>query len=479
MVHRAPSEFVEREVTLSVPSDWVVPELDDAVPPGGSVVEARFDLEATYLDTADHLLAALGITLRRRRGGDDPGWHLKVPTAGARVEIQSLSRQLTPPRRLTDRLAGVCGGRELVEVATIGTTRRVQRLLDAAGGLVVEIADDHVLGVPLDAPPGSGATVTWREVEVELGAAGTDEQFELVVGQLVAAGAVEQGTTMKLATVIDLDLPVAGDAVSQWIRDQCRRVLLGEVRLRGETAPETVHDTRVAVRRLRSALRVFAPILREGDDVPDGDLRWFAGLFGDVRDSDVLAHQLTEGLDALPGELVLGPVRRDVCAALARQRATAVRAWLTATREDRYTQTMATITAWYLDPPVCELSDRRLHRLGTALLQDVTRTAEKRLAAADDRPDGWHRARKAAKRMRYTGEALEPLLRGASEVADRGEHLQELLGEHQDLQLHRQFLLREARRWGGRAGHQSFTLGLLYAEADRRAAALRQLDSAP
>ena len=46
-------------------------------------------LDAVYYDTADHRLAAHRITLRRRTGGDDAGWHLKLP-AGA----QPLGAQL-------------------------------------------------------------------------------------------------------------------------------------------------------------------------------------------------------------------------------------------------------------------------------------------------------------------------------------------------------------------------------------------------
>ena len=39
-------------------------------------------LEAVYYDTEDLRLARAGVTLRRRRGGDDAGWHLKLPVGG-------------------------------------------------------------------------------------------------------------------------------------------------------------------------------------------------------------------------------------------------------------------------------------------------------------------------------------------------------------------------------------------------------------
>ena len=45
-------------------------------------------LEAVYFDTPDHDLAARRITLRRRTGGPDEGWHLKLPAGtDARTEV--------------------------------------------------------------------------------------------------------------------------------------------------------------------------------------------------------------------------------------------------------------------------------------------------------------------------------------------------------------------------------------------------------
>jgi hypothetical protein len=46
-------------------------------------------LEAVYFDTVDLRLARAGITLRRREGGSDPGWHLKLPAGGdSRDEVR-------------------------------------------------------------------------------------------------------------------------------------------------------------------------------------------------------------------------------------------------------------------------------------------------------------------------------------------------------------------------------------------------------
>jgi hypothetical protein len=48
----------------------------------------------------------------------------------------------------------------------------------------------------------------------------------------------------------------------------------------------------------------------------EGELKWFAGLLGEVRDCDVQQRRFGEALDEFPAELVLGPVatriRRDL-----------------------------------------------------------------------------------------------------------------------------------------------------------------------
>lgn len=54
--------------------------------------EGTVRLDAVYYDTPDRRLAAAGLTLRRRTGGHDAGWHLKLPVApGVRDEIRAPS----------------------------------------------------------------------------------------------------------------------------------------------------------------------------------------------------------------------------------------------------------------------------------------------------------------------------------------------------------------------------------------------------
>ena len=70
----------EREQKFDVKRGWELPEFGGwLVPDGGSVGQETRHLKSVYFDTPDHGLLDLGVTLRRRVGGGETGWQLKVP----------------------------------------------------------------------------------------------------------------------------------------------------------------------------------------------------------------------------------------------------------------------------------------------------------------------------------------------------------------------------------------------------------------
>jgi inorganic triphosphatase YgiF len=158
-------------------------------------------LSATYYDTADQRLAASKITLRRRTGGTDAGWHLKLPAgAGARREVHApLGAADGPvPGELTDRVAEVTGGRPLAPIARLDTERTVVTLRSADDRVVAEVADDAVTARRLP----DGEPLRWREVEVEVPVADPGLQ-RAAADLLLAAGARPAGHGSKLARVLD------------------------------------------------------------------------------------------------------------------------------------------------------------------------------------------------------------------------------------------------------------------------------------
>jgi CHAD domain-containing protein len=212
VVHVA-SEHVEIERKFDVGEAFVLPDLSD-VPGVASVGEpVEHTLEATYHDTADLRLARAKVTLRRRTGGTDAGWHVKLPaSAGARRELHSpLGRAVkSVPKPVMEPLLGIVRHAPVIPVATLRTRRLVTPLLAVDGGVLAEVADDHVTGTAFPAEPGEAAVVTtWREVEVEL--VNGDEELLAAVGAcLNTAGAQPSDSPSKLARVLADRLAGAG-----------------------------------------------------------------------------------------------------------------------------------------------------------------------------------------------------------------------------------------------------------------------------
>src|ERR1700722_1095555 len=199
-------EQIETERKYDVDAGFVLPDLAGA---GGSVSMAPPDvqlLEATYYDTDDLRLITARITLRRRTGGDDAGWHIKLPVGGdTRREVHF---PLGPPGRVVPagiaaEVARWSGGAPLRPVARLETHRTVRRLVSESGQVLAEVADDQVTGSrPDPADPESWRLQdTWREVEVEL-KSGTSELLDAAAAGLAAAGATPSRSASKLARVL-------------------------------------------------------------------------------------------------------------------------------------------------------------------------------------------------------------------------------------------------------------------------------------
>ena len=153
--------MTEQEDKFEVDQDWVMPQLAELLPDGGRLDHEVRKLHNTYFDTPGAGLRLFGITLRRRVGGSETGWQLKVPSGTARTELQSGSRAKTLPAALAEGVEGLRAGESLDPVATMVTTRTAYRLHNSDGELLLEIADDHVESGP---PDGESMLHSWREI---------------------------------------------------------------------------------------------------------------------------------------------------------------------------------------------------------------------------------------------------------------------------------------------------------------------------
>jgi inorganic triphosphatase YgiF len=233
-----------------------------------------------------------------------------MPDSNGRIEIRYPLAD-TMPSDLSALLTGVSLGKQLVNVATIHTTRKRSRITDPTRHqLIAEIADDHVCAT---VDEGTGEPIRWREVEVELGPA-ADEVPRKLAKHLASAGARPSRYPSKLTRVAAVssteDRPAhagkAEEALARYMHAQIEQIFAGDVGLRRGQDP--IHDTRVAIRRLRSTLRVFGTLLeRSAIEGVEEELRWFATLIGAVRDCQVQRRRFTAALNELPAELVAWP----------------------------------------------------------------------------------------------------------------------------------------------------------------------------
>jgi inorganic triphosphatase YgiF len=196
-----PGGTIEVERKFSVAHDFTMPDLSGVAPITGP---RTYHLTALYYDTERFRLATAHITLRRRTGGTDAGWHLKLPAGADRREIHApLSAGTdTVPAELAGLVSGVTGGLPLRPIARLATERTVRHLIDATGQVLAEVADDRVTG-SLPAPEEATWRVAseWREVEVELGS-GTPDLLGAVGRLLLAAGAEPSPAASKLSLLL-------------------------------------------------------------------------------------------------------------------------------------------------------------------------------------------------------------------------------------------------------------------------------------
>jgi CHAD domain-containing protein len=453
-------EVLERENKWDVDDRFALPELGDIVP-GGRVAHDTVDLTSQYYDTPERDLQAHGVLLRRRSGDDDTGWQLKMPAAGGRTELHWPLTD-APPDSLVELLRGISLGKKLDTVATMHTIRSRYRIRDGkADELCAELADDMVRAWAGD------RLLEWREVEVELGPS-TPSMPKGFVKLLRRAGARPSRHRSKLAHVLppspSADPRSSGArALVKYLDAQIDEIVAGDIGLRRGQDP--IHDTRVAMRRLRSTLRVFGKVLdRSAVGELEDELKWIAALLGELRDCQVQRKRFTEALDELPEELVLGPVRSRVRSDLQAIELPARAVVREAMDSPRYLAILAVLRKCRVEPPVDpDTSTKELLKRA----RKGQKKADKRLAAAlTDGDDAMlHRARKASKRARYAAELCRELgsSKQTKQTAKHYRGFQSVLGDHQDAVVASAALRRMGVAAGTTVGENGFTFGLLLA----------------
>lgn len=416
------------------------------------VYRARFTLRVRSLPSASEAtLKAFGDSgggVRRRLELNQP-----LPEGGA--------DPLAAEGPVTDRLRLLLGGRALQPLFVIETRRRpylVQRGPVTLATLTLDEAT--VVGQP-ERPV--------RRVEVEEAYPGAMTEIDRLLGALravpglrvargskfeagLSAAGLEPDSGLGLGALKATDDALAPEFAFAVLRRSFRDLLAHEPGTRLGEDIEELHQMRVATRRLRAALGAFEPVLPAELHQLRDDFRWLAAALGAVRDLDV---QL-EGLDHVRQESgwdegnALGPL----IAVVEESRGEARRQLLATLDSAQYDALVgrmsAALRAGAATPSAPGVPTARdfARRLLRDRYRRFRRDAEQLTPRSE--PAAFHAVRIKAKRLRYSLDFTGGLFgRPAVRLERELRRTQDLLGEHQDADVAREWLHDVARGHGG------------------------------
>jgi CHAD domain-containing protein len=402
---------VEYERKLEAPPGFELPDL------GGEPLEPRV-FTSIYHDTGDHSLARSGITLRRRTERGGSVWQLKLPVNGARLELEEPGGPVGPPDRIRALLRAHERRGALAPVAELRTRRHGS--LVTRDRITAEVTVDEVS--VMDA---QRVNAEFVELEIEL-REGDPSALKRIAKELERAGAKASEQTPKLFRVLSLEPPVRAttpfESLRRLLQDQLEEIYAHDPGTRLGTDPESLHDMRVAVRRIRALLRVGGPLIATDTEALSVELQWLGSLLGAVRDLDVLLARLRDEAATLDAGDRAAASR--LLRTLERQRTRARKTLLKALDGERYDALLDRFeeVLTTLEPSASEVTLEKLARRELNRLRADVR-------ALDEEPadDAMHAIRKRTKRARYAYE-----LSAAKSVVERAKALQDVLGEYQD-----------------------------------------------
>lgn len=480
--------------------------------PGLAIVpEATRELTDTYYDTEDWRFYRAGYVLRVRRDGESFEATMKAltPAEGAlrrRREISELLKGNTktpkgargPVGERVRRLAGARDLRPLFEVRTRRRTFALQRssaddgiVEDASGnvrrrGAEKEAAVGEVALDEAEISGGGRAPTSLSRIEVEVRSeAGLRDGVEEFVDGLQNALGLRPTETSKFRTglsaaglspVVAPDLGSTeveasmstGEVAFAILRRHFVVMLAHEPGVRLGEDPEELHDMRVAIRRLRAALKLYADALPKRAERFERDLRYIASALGKVRDLDVHLERLAAGPPRN------GEVLEEIVAALEERRVEARRRMLEALDSNRYERFVASFSGT-LRRGRSPTSTRPILEAAPDL---VRRRYKKARKAADglieeSPPEDFHDLRKKGRRLRYALEPLQEIYgKPAEKIVKLLKAAQDDLGEHQDLVVAAE-LMEELGLAGDLPPRAVFSMGSMAGSYARDAAEIR------
>lgn len=433
------SSGVETERKFALGRGQELPRLDDIVDVGAAVA---VELVFTYYDTHDFRLNAAGQVLQRRRGGDDAGWHAKLPTddPDSRREIALPPGGERLPRRLRDLVADTAQEQALYPVAEVHISRERRDLTDRSGKLLAHTFTDRVRAKV------EGRAQEWTEAEIEL----VDAEpgfLDQVEAALAERGVLRSRAPSKLSRAL-AEQPVAHEDAptppQAWT--VMRAYLSVQIGLLQTLEPEllidsfdAVHRCRVASRRIRCVLRTYSELFRSGSvRALREELRWYAERLGAPRDAEVMVQRLIAAMSALP-ESVDATITQRVVTELTGTHQKAHQELIAALSSERYLRLQLALERLLADPPLDWRASEPASILLPGMYDNVVARVRQRAERALSRPGDvtrWHETRKTVKAARYSAELLVGATgESAAQAADVWAQVSGALGEVQDAVL--------------------------------------------
>ncbi|MDB5839363.1 MAG: hypothetical protein JWQ23_1315 [Herminiimonas sp.] len=416
------------------------------------------ELVTTYFDTSDFEVRKSDAALRVRRSGTD--W-IQTLKGGGSVE-GGLHQRHEWESTVDGPCPDLAALRDMVEHDTAwGKLLRSKSLEDrilpvfttkfqrTVWHLQTPEGDDIELALDQGTVEHGETTVPISEIEMELKAGDANHLFDLALELLdqvaLRIGNISkaergyalhspQGPAIIKASRVELSRRATVEQGLQAILANCMGQIQGnEAGVVHGQDPESVHQMRVGLRRLRSALDMFGDAVTCPAQILE-DLDWLAAELGAARDWEVLHDSTLPAIDhAIPRDIESAALRTAVSDTAASKRGQAAGA----VNSVRYTRLMLGFQAWaqgarwrdqaagqaagMLAKPLARFANNVLTRDQKRLLK-----RGKRLRSAD--PMARHRVRIAAKKARYASEFFESLYR-AGRMRRYTEHLAALQDE--------------------------------------------------
>ncbi len=425
--------------------------------PALSAVRAERRHEVTrYFDTPDRALASHGFALRVRSSGNRRIQTLKAaaPDGGVassrgewewpveRDEPEIAPLAATPARDVAATLDGRLEAVFLTDIQrstrriSLGGTTLVEAALDE-GEIETDAASEPVNELELELKDGSLGALYRLAIDLhEVAPMWLAPESKAARGYRLRDGAPPR---TPHAAKLRLDPSIRANEAFRAIVLSGLDQILGNIAAAEAAAPEGIHQLRIGLRRIRSALVLFAPLLEpHAVALFEGELRRLGQVFGARRDRDVFCLQTLADaardlgaawIDRLrpPAESYRAAANEPVQEALHGAGLTSLALGLAAWCEEGITHPA------HLGH---KRMGKRLAAITPDLLDCMARKVARRAKRADS-PEGLHGLRKSLKKLRYSTEFVAGLYgkNAVKRYRKRCETLQELLGTINDARV--------------------------------------------